>query len=341
MKYMKKYSNLIIVLLVLSIGVVSCKKTEKKAETAEAKPNVKVAQVFERNVPQTQEFTASVQPENKNNIAPLAPGRIRRIMVEVGSFVGKGQRVVQMDAVNLSNSQAQIDNLRRNYNRMKDLLAVGGASQMDVDNLKVQLDQAEASLHTLNENTYLTSPISGIVTAKNYENGDLYSGQLPVLTVMQINPVKLLVNVSESYYSKVKLGMGVDISVDVFPNERYSGKVSLIYPTIDERTRTFPVEIQLQNGNNKVRPGMFARVKMNFGSVSRVVVPDLAVVKQVGSGAKFVYVYNNGKVSYTQVELGQRLDAEYEIISGITSGSQVVVAGQSKLLDEMQVNVVK
>lgn len=338
---MKKYNYLIITLLALSVGVVSCKKTEKKTETVEAKPNVKIAQVFEKNVPQMQEFTASVQPENKNNIAPLAPGRIRRIMVEVGSFVGRGQRVVQMDAVNLSNSQAQIDNLRRNYNRMKDLLAVGGASQMDVDNLKVQLDQAEASLHTLNENTYLTSPISGIVTAKNYENGDLYSGQQPVLTVMQINPVKLLVNVSESYYSKVKLGMPIDISVDVFPNERYSGKVSLIYPTIDERTRTFPVEIQLQNGNNKVRPGMFARVKMNFGTMNRIVVPDLSVVKQVGSGAKFVYVYNNGKVSYTQVELGQRIDTEYEIISGLTSGVQVVVAGQSKLLDGTAVNVVK
>lgn len=73
----------------------------------------------------------------------------------------------------------------------------------------------------------------------------MYSGQMPVLTVMQINPVKILINVSESYYSKIKVGMGVDMSFDVFPNERFNGNVSLIYPTIDERTRTFTVEIKL------------------------------------------------------------------------------------------------
>lgn len=302
---------------------------------------MKIAQVFERNIPQSQTFTATVQPEVKNSIAPLQPGRIRRIMVQVGSYVGKGQKIVQMDGVNLTNSQTQIDNLRRNYNRMKELQEVGGASQMDVDNLKVQLDQLESSLKTLSENTYLVSPISGVVTAKNYDDGDLYTGQMPVLTIMQINPVKVVINVSESFYSKVKVGMSAEISADVFPNERFSGKVSLIYPTIDERTRTFPVEIKLQNTNNRVRPGMFARVTMNFGSMNRVVVPDLAVVKQVGSGARFVYVYKDGKVTYSQVELGQRFDTEYEIISGVANGAQVVVAGQSKLIDGAEVTVVK
>ncbi|MGC3976886.1 MAG: efflux RND transporter periplasmic adaptor subunit [Paludibacteraceae bacterium] len=339
---MRNFKFIVSSFLALTLALNSCGNSAKKeAKPAETKPNVKIAQVFERDVQQVQEFTATVEPENKNNIAPLAPGRIRRIMVEVGNYVAKGQRVAQMDAVNLENSQVQIDNLRRNYNRLKDLLAVGGASQMDVDNMKVQLDQAVASMNTLNENTYLTSPISGVVTAKNYENGDLYSGQLPVLTVMQINPVKLMVNVSESFYSKIKIGMPADISVDVFPGEHYTGKISLIYPTIDDRTRTFPVEIKLQNNNNKVRPGMFARVKMNFGTLKHVVVPDLSVVKQAGSGARFVYIYNNGKVTYTQVELGQRLDTEYEVTSGIPTGTQVVVAGQSKLVDGAAVNVVK
>lgn len=339
---MRNFKFIVISLLALTIAFSSCGKSEKKdAKPADAKPNVKLAQVFEKSVPQVQSFTATVEPENQNNVAPLSPGRIRRIMVEVGNYVGKGQRIAQMDDVTLGNSKVQIENLRRNYNRMKELFEVGGASQMDVDNLKVQLDQAEASLNTLNENTYLTSPISGVVTAKNYENGDLYTGQLPVITVMQINPVKILVNVSESYYSKIKVGMPADISVDVFPGERFTGKVSLIYPTIDERTRTFTVEIKLQNNNNKVRPGMFARATMNFGSVSRVVVPDLSVVKQTGSGGRYVYIYKDGKVTFSQVELGQRLDTEYEVISGIPSGAQVVVAGQAKLVDGAAVTVVK
>ncbi len=338
---MKSYKLWIVAALAISIGITSCVKKEKKVETVAEKPNVKIAQVFERSVPQNQSFTATIEPEVKNSIAPVQPGRIRRIMAEVGSYVGKGQKIVQMDAVNLSNSQTQIENLKRNYNRLKELQAVGGVSQMEVDNVKVQLDQLESTQKTLNENTYLTSPISGIVTARNYDNGDLYTAQMPILTIMQINPVKVKINVSESLYSQVKVGMPAEVSVDVFPNERFNGRVSLIYPTIDERSRTFQVEVKLQNNNSKIRPGMFARVSMNFGSVSRVVVPDLAVVKQIGSGAKFVYIYKDGKVIYNKVELGQRLDTEYEVISGVSSGSQVVVAGQSKLIDGTAVNIVK
>ena len=260
-------------------------------------------------------------------------------MVDVGSHVVKGQRLVQMDAVNLENYQTNIDNLRKNYNRLLELHEVGGVSRQDVDNMKTQLDQAEASMKSLQENTYLVSPISGVVTTKNYDNGDLFTGQLPVLTVMQINPLKAVVNVSESYFPKVRTGMGVDISFDAFPNERFSGTVSKIYPTVDEMTRTFGVEIKMTNPGNKVRPGMYARVTMNFGTEKRVVVPDQAIVKQVGSGSRFVYVYQDGKVSFNEVKLGQRLDAEYELLSGVPTGSQIVVAGQSKLNDQMEVEV--
>ena len=337
---MKRNQLLFISLLALSMSLVSCGNAEKKqTETVAEKPTVKLAQVFERNVQQIAEFTATIQPEVKNSIAPVAPGRIRRIMVEVGSPVSKGQRLVQMDAANLENYQTQITNLRQNYNRLLELFQVGGVSKQDVDNLKAQLDQAETSLKNLQENTYLISPISGVVTAKNYDNGDMFSGQLPVLTVMQIIPLKVIVNVSETYFPKVRIGMGVDISFDAFPNQRFNGSVSKIYPTVDEMTRTFGVEIRMQNSGNKIRPGMYARVIMNMGTQNRVVVPDQAIVKQVGSGSRFVYVYSEGKVTYNEVKLGQRLDTEYELISGVPTGSQVVVAGQAKLNDQMEVAV--
>lgn len=337
---MKSNKVLIASLLALSIGLFSCGGSQKKETAAEAeKPVVRLAQVFERGVPQIADFTATIQPEVKNSIAPTTPGRIRRIMVDVGSHVVKGQRLVQMDAVNLENYQTNIDNLRKNYNRLLELHEVGGVSRQDVDNMKTQLDQAEASMRSLQENTYLVSPISGVVTTKNYDNGDLFTGQLPVLTLMQINPLKAVVNVSESYFPKVRTGMGVDISFDAFPNERFSGTVSKIYPTVDEMTRTFGVEIKMTNPGNKVRPGMYARVTMNFGTEKRVVVPDQAIVKQVGSGSRFVYVYQDGKVSFNEVKLGQRIDAEYELLSGVPTGSQIVVAGQSKLNDQMEVEV--
>lgn len=339
---MKKIKLQGIMIIAILIGLASCGKTEKKdASTVAETPFVRVQQVSEREVDQLYESTATVQPEVKNSIAPSTPGRIRQILVEVGRRVEKGQKLVQMDVANLSNSETQIENTKRMYNRTQELFNVGGASQQDLDNAKLQVDIAQTNLKNLTENTFLLSPISGIITARNYDNGDMYSGQMPVLTVMQINPVKLLVNVSESNYSQVKQGMSVDVKFDVFKNESFTGKVNLIYPTIDERSRTFAVEIKMNNSNNKIRPGMFGRVTMGFGKVKHVVVPDQAIVKQSGSGARFIFVYKNGKVEYRQIELGRRFDNEYELISGVSNGEQVVVSGQAKLVDGSEVKLAK
>lgn len=86
---------------------------------------------------------------------------------------------------------------------------------------------------------------------------------------------------------------------------------------------------------------MFARAIMNFGTMKHVVVPDNSIIKQSGSGERFVYVYQDGKVTYKKVELGQRLGENYELISGLTGTEQIVVAGQSRLVDGSEVEVVK
>lgn len=341
---MKKIQFISMLLLAVAVSFSSCGKKEENTHTIaedEGKPKVRLLQVSKRDVPQTADFTATVQPEVKNNITSQSPGRIRKLMVEVGDNVKKGQKLAQMDDANLANIRTQIANYRTTYNRVSELYEVGGSSQQDMDNAKLQLDVAEINLKNLEENTYLVSPIEGIVTARNYDEGDMYNGQVPVFTVMQINPVKLLINVSESYYAKVKKDMKVDVKFDVFGDEVFEGTVNLIYPIIDEMTRTFTVEINLPNKDLRVRPGMFGRVAINFGVENRVVVPDRAIVKQAGSGERFVYVYKNGKVSMNRVELGRRMDTEYELISGVESGSQVVVAGQARLSNGADVEVIK
>ena len=331
----------IFVSLVVMGSLVACGPKDQPAAQAEAteRPSVQLKQVNLREVDQVFEFTATVEPVVKNNINPTAPGRIRSIFVEVGDQVTKGQRLAQMDAVNLMNSETQLANLKRNFERVKELFAVGGASQQELDNVTLQLTMAETNLKNLQENTMLLSPVSGIVTARNYDSGDMYAGQQPILTVMQINPVQTKINVSEVYFSKVKRGMPVKVKLDVYPNQSFAGKVKLVYPTIDERTRTFPVEIEMNNPGQKIRPGMFARVGINFGKVQRVVVPDRAIVKIPGTGTRYVYTYADGKVSFKAVELGRRMDTEYELISGVANGEQVVISGQSKLNDGTEVVV--
>ena len=343
---MKKSFQLAALLVAAMLG--SCSGgEEKKAETTAAetvieKPTVKLATVTSRDVEQIGEFTATVEAEAKNNIAPTSPGRISRIFVEVGDYVRKGQKLVQMDAANLTQLKLQLDNQETEFKRVDELYKVGGASKAEWDAAKTNLDVRRSSYENLLENTQLVSPLDGVVTARNFDNGDLYtSTQTPVLVVQQITPVKLMVNVSEPNFPKVTKGMAVKVKLDVYEGEEFEGKVSLVYPTIDAATHTFPVEITLANANKRVRPGMFARVIMNFGSKNHVVVPDMAIVKRAGSGDRYVYVYNNGKVSYNKVELGRRMGTEYELVSGVDNNSQVVIAGQTRLADGVEVEVIQ
>ncbi|MGL4520219.1 MAG: efflux RND transporter periplasmic adaptor subunit [Phocaeicola sp.] len=340
---MKKSFQLGLLSLTLVVGACSGgSKSTTEIEVVEEKRMVKLADVTSRSIPQIEEYTATVQADVRNNIAPTSPGRIDRIFVEVGDRVAKGQKLVQMDAANLEQLKLQLDNQAIEFNRIDELYKVGGASKSEWDAAKMNLDVRTNSYKNLLENTQLMSPISGIVTARNFDNGDLYtSSATPVLVVEKIAPVKLMIHVSEPYFPTIKPGMDVEIKLDVYADELFEGKVKLVYPTIDAATHTFPVEITIPNANQRIRPGMFGRVTVNYGSVEHVVVPDMAIVKRAGSGDRFVYVYKNGKVSYNQVELGRRLGTEYELLSGVENHSQVVISGHSRLADGVEVEVEK
>lgn len=320
-------------------------KNESEVTTAQTtqdeKPKVKLANVSIRPVDQIAEYTATVKADVVNKIAPSSPVRIKRILVEVGDRVTKGQKLVEMDDVNSTSLKYDLDNMETEFKRIDELYKVGGVSKSDWDAMRTNLDKIRRSYANIVENTQLISPINGVITARNYDNGDMYSGGNPVLVVEQISPVKLIVNVSENYFPKVKKGAPVEVKLDVYGDEKFEGKVNLVYPTIDAATRTFPVEVTVNNLNQRIRPGMFARVTMNFGTANHVVVPDMAVVKQAGAGDRYVWIYNDGKVSYNKVELGRRMDTEYELLSGVENNSQVVIAGQKALLNGMEVVVEK
>lgn len=319
--------------------LMSCSGEKKEAvtETVDEKIKVKVETVSAQDVDQIADFTATVEANITNKIAPQTPVRIEKLFAEVGDQVKVGQLLVKMDATNLKQAKTQLDNQEVEFKRIDELYKVGGASKSAWDAQKTQLDVSRTAYKNLEENTQLLSPVSGIVTARNYDNGDMYSSGEPVFVVEQIRPVKLMVNVSESYFTKVKKGNEVDVKLDVYGDETFKGKVSLIYPTIDPTTRTFPVEIKIANADERVRPGMFARATMSFGSINHVVVPDLAIVKQSGAGDRYIYVCKDGKVSYQKVDLGRRMGNKYEVISGVADGDQVVVAGQNRLTNGMEV----
>ena len=339
MKYIKTLALAAIATLAVSCG--NNKAEQQEEVVQQEKVQVKIAKVKSEDIPQTETYTATVESDVKNNIAPNTPYRIEKIYVEVGDNVRKGQVLVQLDASNLRQLKLQLENQKIEFQRTEQLYQVGGASKAEYDNAKMQLDVYSTQYKQLTENTQLVSPISGVVTARNYDNGDMYGNGLPILTIEQINPVKLLVNISEVFYKQVTKGMPVDIELDAYAGETFNGKVTIVYPTIDQATHTFPVEVIIDNSSQKVRPGMFARATVNFGDANHVIVPDEALVKQIGAGDRYVYVYKDGKVYYNKVELGKHIGTNYEIISGVQPGDEVVIAGQSRLADGKEVEVVK
>ena len=265
----------------------SCSGKQEQAATAtEELPLVTIEKVTEEDVPQIVSYTATVEPFKTNNISASSANRIKSILVDVGSTVAAGQTVAVLDAVYIDQQEIRIANMKREYDRAVELLNIGGGTQQSVDQLKTEYDAAVRSLKNMKENVKLISPISGVVTARNYDPGDM-TGQLPILTVEQQNPVKVMVNISEQDYTKVKKGMKVKVTLDVYGDEEFEGTVYLVHPTVDSSTRTFTVEVTLPNSNSRIRTGMFARVEFNYGTMRHGRVPQRAVEKHSGSGHKY------------------------------------------------------
>jgi len=330
------------ILILAALAAVACANqgANQPAAPAETTPNVEVAKAVSRDVAQDNTYASTIQAYAVNNIAPQTAGRIRKINVEVGDYVTKGQILAEMDRLQLDQTELQVQNDDIEYERLKGLYKEGGVSQSDFETAELGYKLRKTNLENLRENTILRSPINGFVSARNFDAGDLFSMSSPIFTVQQVTPVKLLVGISESEYTKVKKGQAVTLTVDAIPGQTFNGKIERIYPTIDPATHTFKVEVNVPNTDRVLRPGMYARVNVNFGFRHSVIVPDKALVKQEGTGTRFIYVLKaDNTVSYLPVTIGRHMGQEYEILSGLEEGATVVVKGQSTLRDGVKVNV--
>ena len=326
----------------VSCGNFGTKKADSPAAQAPAEiiPNVEVAVAEARMVPQESVYASTVEAYAVNNIMPQSGGRIRKINVEVGDYVQKGQVLAEMDRIQLEQLELQVKNDEIEYERLKSLYAEGGVSQSDFETAELGYKVRKSNYNNVKENTILRSPITGYVSARNFDKGDMFGMSAPIFTVQQVYPVKLLVGVSESEYTRIKKGDAVSLTVDAIPGRTFTGKVERLYPTVDAATHTFKAEVIVTNADKVLRPGMYARVTVNFGNRRSIIVPDQSIVKQEGTGTKFIYVLNeDSTVSYLPIVLGRHIGAEYEVTSGLEEGCTVVVKGQSALKDGLKVNV--
>ena len=275
------------------------------------------------------------------NVAPSVTGKIEHIYCEVGDRKSKGQDLVRMDQTQYKTTKITLGNLEVEKNRIENLLRSGSATQQQYDQILTQYNSTKEQLEFLQANTYVKAPFSGVISAKNYDDGELYGGQ-PILVLTQLDKLKALVAVPETYFPRFKEGMKLQLTSEIYPEKVFTATVEVVYPTIDASTHTFQVKIVVPNGQHLLRPGMYVTTTIGLGKAKVLVAPYQAVEKLVGASDRYVFINDNGRAKRVTVELGQRFDQNIEIIAPeIVEGVELVTVGQHKLVDGVKINVVE
>ncbi len=320
------------------------KKSQSSTSTAaqtEREEQVRTIILSEREIQREISVSTNLQGYLTQNVSPSLTGRIEHIFCEVGDRKNAGDMLVRMDQTQYKTTKISLGNLSVELNRVEQLLRSGSATQQQYDQLKAQYDQAKEQLEFLEQNTYVKAPFSGVISAKTYEDGELYGGQ-PIVVLTQINKLKALVAIPETYFPLVKKGMPLTLTTDIYPGKTFPASVEVVYPTIDASSHTFQAKIVVPNSQELLRPGMYVTTTLGLGKAKVIAVPYQSVEKLVGANDRYVFLVENGRAKRVSVQLGQRFDQDIEIIAPeIVEGAEYVNVGQHKLVDGVKVNVVK
>ncbi|MCQ2200516.1 MAG: efflux RND transporter periplasmic adaptor subunit [Bacteroidales bacterium] len=338
---MKK--NLIYSTLAAMVLFASCTSTEEKTEDTRTK--VRVSTIEKQMVSKDLTYNANLQANETVAVSPTLQGaRVKKLYVEVGDRIVKGQKLVELDPNNLQQTQLQLKNLETEYNRALKLKETESISQQAFDQIETQYKVMKTAIATLLENTTMLAPFNGYVTARNMDEGELYMGS-PIYTVEQISTVKAKVNVAEQYYTLIKKGMKVQMSSDVYADRKFDGVVSIVAPSIDVRSRTFEVEITFNNSDEALRPGMYGTIYFSLGEENRIVVPSIAILKVQGSNERYLFVERDGKSVRVGVKVVKRFEDKVAVepYAGQTlqEGDKLISVGQANCVDGGEVIVVE
>ncbi len=350
-----KTIKLALLTLIAGAALTSCNMQAPGAgDNAEASPvkekvsPVKVMELIYRETAINKEITSTVVAYEETYLSPALSGRIRSVKVEINDHVKKGQLLVEMDRTQLEQTRLQYHTLRTDLTRMDTLLQYGSITQQAYDQMKTQVETTKLIVENLEENTLLRAPYSGVITGKYYNDGELFSpapntpaGKAALVSMIQVDPVKLMINLSEKNKPLIKEGMKATITTDVYPNETFHGTVFRIHPTVSAATRTFTVEVKVSNKQAKLAPGMFARVYLKLGETEALIVPSIAVMQQAGTNQRYIMLHENGSAKKVNVRIVNRHDDQLEISSPeIKGGEQLIYTGQIHLENGSPVNVV-
>ena len=331
----------IVLMMAAAVCLIGCGKKDAQSTLQETERVEVVSCMTLQDQEIERVFTVSTNLQGylTQNVAPSLTGKIEHIFVEVGDRVKEGDMLVRMDQNQYLTQKIQLANLEVEMSRLEALLATGSVSQQTYDQTKVGYDQLKQNLSFLETNTYVKAPFEGVISAKTYEDGELYGGQ-PIVVLTQVKKLKALIAVPETYYPLIKEGMKLTVKSDIYPSETFPATIEVVYPTIDAASHTFQCKVVIPNASEKLRPGMYVTTTLGLGKENTIVVPYQSVEKLIGSNERFVFINENGYAKRVSVKLGQRFDENIEIIAPeIQPGVEYIHKGQSKLVDGVKIEV--
>ncbi len=324
------------------LALTGCGSKTAETVSVERVEKVRTSPLGYETVSRKIELSSTLNGYEELNISPSVTGIISKINVEVGDRVKKGDTLVVMDQQQLNTTRLTYANLQVEMKRMEALMESEVISQQVYDQTKLALEQTAEALRFLTENTFVTAAFDGVIAAKNYEDGELYAGAMPILQLSQINRLKAYINVPETFFPIVKEGMKVEVRSDIYADKVFPATIEIVYPTIDPATHTFSIKLDIPNKSELIRPGMYIRTTLDMGQTDKLVVPYQSVLRLIGSNNRYVFVDEGGVAKRVFVELGERHDQIVEIRSDeLKVGDMIVTQGQAKLIDGVKLDVVK
>lgn len=342
-----KKTDLLLVPVIAALVLTACGKTtsaeteNEQNEENERVEQVKVQTLQKKEIQREISISTNLQGYQTVNIAPSLQGKIEHIYVEVGDKKKHGDMLVRMDQNQYKTTKLTYANLGVEMQRMKALIESGSVSKQTYDQTKLSYDQTKENLDFLEINTYVKAPFDGVISAKNYEDGELYSGQA-IVVLTQINKLKALIAVPETYFPMVKAGMKLTVKSEIYPDKVFPATVEVVYPTIDAQSHTFQCKVVIPNKEELLRPGMYVTTTLGLGKATTICAPYQAIEKLVGANDRYVFLNEDGRAKRVAVTLGQRFDEEQEIFADeIIEGAEMVVVGQHRLVDGVKLNIVE
>lgn len=345
----------LIVSLMLIVGWVGCNKGEDQQVSLEKKPILVKVQKVKRGVfTRTLTYKGTVNPWKRANIGPDASGRIWKIYKKQGDRVKKGELLAELDTTTLDLQKKQAEaalavanashkDAELNFKRIATLYEKKAVSQMQFEKTQLALEaaetqkkSAEANLnvikHTL-ENSYMRAPFEGIVTSKNHEEGDTINPMMGmtagVLTVMDLRQVKIVLDVPTEDIEKIQVDQACQVRVSTLSDEVFTGRIYTRNLAADPVSKTFQVEVKVENPDIRIKAGVFAEVSIEILRKEDTLILPLSAL----TGENQLVVFDNGKAKLVTVVPGDRNESEFEIVEGPAEGTPVVVEGNYDLKD--------